>query len=124
MQGARAGRPNWRALVCGTNHNLDRIHDDAVVRRADLIQLEQIASGYPSRERFLTELARIHRTRPAIRPVCPCSEDYLIPKLAMLKAIAAQSSWPFPFDQRSVPELGWYSVLRYTSDVRNGSVIS
>jgi DNA helicase-2/ATP-dependent DNA helicase PcrA len=27
-----------------------------VTRRADLIQLEQIASGYPSRERFLTEL--------------------------------------------------------------------
>jgi DNA helicase II / ATP-dependent DNA helicase PcrA len=28
----------------------------AVLRRADLLQLEQIASGYPSRERFLTEL--------------------------------------------------------------------
>ena len=27
--------------------HLDRIHEDAVVRRADLIQLEQIASGYP-----------------------------------------------------------------------------
>jgi DNA helicase-2/ATP-dependent DNA helicase PcrA len=26
------------------------------MRRADLLQLEQIASGYPSRERFLTEL--------------------------------------------------------------------
>jgi DNA helicase-2/ATP-dependent DNA helicase PcrA len=36
--------------------HLDRIHEDAVTRRADLIQLEQIASGYPSRERFLTEL--------------------------------------------------------------------
>jgi DNA helicase-2/ATP-dependent DNA helicase PcrA len=36
--------------------HLDRIHEDAVVRRADLIQLEQIAAGYPSRERFLTEL--------------------------------------------------------------------
>ena len=36
--------------------HLDRIHEDAEVRRADLIQLEQIASGYPSRERFLTEL--------------------------------------------------------------------
>jgi DNA helicase-2/ATP-dependent DNA helicase PcrA len=36
--------------------HLERIHDDADVRRADLIQLEQIASGYPSRERFLTEL--------------------------------------------------------------------
>jgi type II secretory pathway pseudopilin PulG len=34
----------------------ERIHEDAVMRRADLAQLEQIASGYPSRERFLTEL--------------------------------------------------------------------
>jgi hypothetical protein len=29
-------------------------HKDAETRRADLIQLERIASGYPSRERFLT----------------------------------------------------------------------
>jgi DNA helicase-2/ATP-dependent DNA helicase PcrA len=36
--------------------HLDRLHEDAVTRRADLLQLEQIAAGYPSRERFLTEL--------------------------------------------------------------------
>jgi DNA helicase-2/ATP-dependent DNA helicase PcrA len=36
--------------------HLERIHEDATARRADLLQLEQIASGYPSRERFLTEL--------------------------------------------------------------------
>jgi hypothetical protein len=36
--------------------HLDRIHKDAVTRCADLIQLEQIAGGYPSRQRFLTEL--------------------------------------------------------------------
>ena len=36
--------------------HLDRIHEDAEFRRADLLQLEQIAAGYPSRERFLTEL--------------------------------------------------------------------
>ncbi len=36
--------------------HLDRIHEDAETRHADLIQLEQIAAGYPSRERFLTEL--------------------------------------------------------------------
>jgi len=36
--------------------HLDRIHEDAETRRADLVQLEQIAGGYPSRERFLTEL--------------------------------------------------------------------
>lgn len=36
--------------------HLDRLHEDAVARREDLLQLEQIASGYSSRERFLTEL--------------------------------------------------------------------
>jgi hypothetical protein len=36
--------------------HLQRNHEDAEMRRADLLQLEQIASGYPSRERFLTEL--------------------------------------------------------------------
>jgi DNA helicase-2/ATP-dependent DNA helicase PcrA len=36
--------------------HLERRHDDAMVRRNDLLQLEQIAAGYPSRERFLTEL--------------------------------------------------------------------
>jgi len=50
--------------------HLERIHEDADTRRADLIQLEQIASGYPSRERFLTELTSILPTPPAIRPGC------------------------------------------------------
>jgi DNA helicase II / ATP-dependent DNA helicase PcrA len=36
--------------------HLQRIHEDATARRADLLQLEQIGSGYPSRERFLTDL--------------------------------------------------------------------
>ncbi len=36
--------------------HLERMHEDAILRRADLLQLEQIATGYPSRERFLTEL--------------------------------------------------------------------
>ncbi len=36
--------------------HLERIHDDAPARKADLVQLEQIAASYPSRERFLTEL--------------------------------------------------------------------
>ena len=35
---------------------LERIHEDAATRQADLLQLAQIASGYASRERFLTEL--------------------------------------------------------------------
>ena len=36
---------------------LERIHDDAPLRAADLVQLRRIAATYPSRERFLTELA-------------------------------------------------------------------
>jgi len=52
-----AGWPSELELVrLWYEPHLDRIHEDAVTRRADLIQLEQIASGYPSRERFLTEL--------------------------------------------------------------------
>ena len=36
--------------------HLDRLHEDAESRRADLLQLEEIAAGYPSAEAFLTDL--------------------------------------------------------------------
>jgi DNA helicase-2/ATP-dependent DNA helicase PcrA len=36
--------------------HLEQAHEDAAMRIADVLQLEQIAAGYPSRERFLTEL--------------------------------------------------------------------
>jgi ATP-dependent DNA helicase UvrD/PcrA len=36
--------------------HLERIYDDAPLRSADIAQLGQIAAGYGSRERFLTEL--------------------------------------------------------------------
>jgi DNA helicase-2/ATP-dependent DNA helicase PcrA len=36
--------------------HLERVHDDASARAADLAQLARIAAGYSSRERFLTEL--------------------------------------------------------------------
>ena len=36
--------------------HLQRMYDDAHLRLADIAQLEQIAAGYESRERFLTEL--------------------------------------------------------------------
>jgi len=54
----RSGRAGWpaeleRARLWYEPH-LDRIHEDAGTRRADLVQLEQIAGGYPSRQRFLT----------------------------------------------------------------------
>jgi DNA helicase-2/ATP-dependent DNA helicase PcrA len=67
-----------RSRLWYTPH-LECIHEDAEVRLADLLQLEQIAAGYPSRERFLTELtldppeATSDRSGPSLR-----DEDYLI----------------------------------------------
>src|SRR4051812_22725569 len=59
--------------------HLDRIHEDADSRRADLLQLEQIASGYPSRERFLTELTLDPPDATSDQAGVPLlDEDYLI----------------------------------------------
>ncbi|ABD07403.1 UvrD/REP helicase [Rhodopseudomonas palustris HaA2] len=59
--------------------HLDRIHDDAATRRADLVQLAQIASGYPSRERFLTELTLDPPDATSDQAGVPMrDEDYLI----------------------------------------------
>ena len=59
--------------------HLDRIHEDAETRRADLIQLEQIASGYSSRERFLTELTLDPPDATSDQAGVPLlDEDYLI----------------------------------------------
>jgi DNA helicase-2/ATP-dependent DNA helicase PcrA len=56
----RKGEPGWPAELerarLWYEPQLERKYDDAVVRRADLLQLEQIAGGHPSRRRFLTEL--------------------------------------------------------------------
>jgi DNA helicase II / ATP-dependent DNA helicase PcrA len=83
VEDLRAGRAAWpaeleRARLWYEPH-LDRIHEDAVVRRADLIQLEQIASGYPSRERFLTELTLDPPDATSDQAGVPLlDEDYLI----------------------------------------------
>jgi DNA helicase-2/ATP-dependent DNA helicase PcrA len=59
--------------------HLERLHEDAEVRRADLIQLEQIATGYPSRERFLTELTLDPPDATSNQAGVPLlDEDYLI----------------------------------------------
>jgi DNA helicase II / ATP-dependent DNA helicase PcrA len=59
--------------------HLDRIHEDAETRRADLIQLEQIASGYATRERFLTELTLDPPDATSDQAGVPLlDEDYLI----------------------------------------------
>ena len=60
VQSLRAGHSGWPAEMGQARlwyePHLERMHEDAMLRRADLLQLEQIATGYPSRERFLTEL--------------------------------------------------------------------
>jgi DNA helicase-2/ATP-dependent DNA helicase PcrA len=59
--------------------HLERMHDDAVVREADLAQLAQIAAGYPSRERFLTELTLDPPGATSDEAGVPLlDEDYLI----------------------------------------------
>jgi DNA helicase-2/ATP-dependent DNA helicase PcrA len=55
------------------------LDEDAEVRRADLVQLEQIAGGYPSRERFLTELTLDPPDATSDQAGVPLlDEDYLI----------------------------------------------
>ena len=57
LSGQRIGWPAELALVrAWYEPHLERRHEDAATRSADLMQLEQIAAVYPSRERFLTEL--------------------------------------------------------------------
>ncbi len=59
--------------------HLERIHEDAAVRRADLQQLAQIASTYASRERFLTELTLDPPGATSDEAGAPLlDEDYLI----------------------------------------------
>ena len=71
--GARSACGRWY------EPHLERMHDDAVVRQADLVQLAQIASGYPSRERFLTELTLDPPGATSDEAGAPLlDEDYLV----------------------------------------------
>jgi DNA helicase II / ATP-dependent DNA helicase PcrA len=59
--------------------HLERLHEDAKVREADLLQLAQIASTYPSRQRFLTELTLDPPNSTSDEAGAPLlDEDYLI----------------------------------------------
>jgi DNA helicase-2/ATP-dependent DNA helicase PcrA len=59
--------------------HLGRIYEDAELRLGDLHQLEQIAGGYPSRERFLTELTLDPPDATSDQAGIPLlDEDYLI----------------------------------------------
>jgi DNA helicase-2/ATP-dependent DNA helicase PcrA len=83
LQIIREGRAAWPAEIELARRwyepHLDRIHEDASIRQADLLQLEQIAAGYPSRERFLTELTLDPPDATSDQAGVPLlDEDYLI----------------------------------------------
>jgi len=59
--------------------HLQRLHEAAVIRGEDLLQLERIAATYPSRERFLTELTLDPPEASSDEAGIPLlDEDYLI----------------------------------------------
>ncbi len=79
----RAGRCGWPAEIeqarLWYEPHLERMHEDAQTRRADLVQLEQIAGGYASRQRFLTELTLDPPDATSDQAGPPLNdEDYLI----------------------------------------------
>jgi ATP-dependent DNA helicase UvrD/PcrA len=83
IQTLRQGAAGWPAEFDLVRRwyepHLERMHDDADVRLADLVQLAQIASGYPSRERFLTELTLDPPGATSDEAGVPLrDEDYLI----------------------------------------------
>lgn len=80
MRGGAAGWPaEMEAVRLWYEPHLERMHEDASARQADLIQLEQIAAGYPSRERFLTELTLDPPDATSDQAGVPLrDEDYLI----------------------------------------------
>jgi DNA helicase-2/ATP-dependent DNA helicase PcrA len=83
LQQLRIGTAAWPAEMEYARRwyepHLERIHEDAAMRQADLVQLERIAAGYPSRERFLTELTLDPPDATSDQAGVPLlDEDYLI----------------------------------------------
>ncbi|WP_192895688.1 ATP-dependent helicase [Arsenicitalea aurantiaca] len=83
LVGTLRGRPGWpleldhaRAWYIPL---MDGLYEDAAMREADLLQLCQIASGYPSREKFLTDLTLDPPDATSDQSGVPLlDEDYLI----------------------------------------------
>ena len=80
IDGGKAGWPAELGLARRWYEpHLERMHEDAATRQADLLQLEQIAAGYPSRMRFLAELTLDPPDATSDRAGVPVlDEDYLI----------------------------------------------
>jgi DNA helicase II / ATP-dependent DNA helicase PcrA len=79
----RSGASAWPAelefVLWWYTPQLERLYEDAKVREADLTQLAQIASTYPNRQRFLTELTLDPPSATSDEAGMPLlDEDYLI----------------------------------------------
>ena len=78
-QAAPAGRPNWSGRASGTNRISTASTRTPAPGAPISFQLEQIAGGYPSRERFLTELTLDPPDATSDQAGVPLlDEDYLI----------------------------------------------
>ena len=83
MRNLRENKSNWPAELFAARvwyePHLERLHEDAITRKLDLVQLEQIAATYPSREKFLTELTLDPPDATSAEAGIPLrDEDYLI----------------------------------------------
>src|SRR5215469_7089595 len=80
VRGNTAGWPAELELVCRWYApHLERLHENAKAREADLAQLAQIASTYPNRQRFLTELTLDPPSATSDKAGVPLrDEDYLV----------------------------------------------
>ena len=79
----RKGKSGWPAefqlIRQWYEPHLQRMYDDGHLRAADIAQLEQIAAGYGSRERFLTELTLDPPDRTSDRAnAALLDEDYTV----------------------------------------------
>jgi DNA helicase-2/ATP-dependent DNA helicase PcrA len=83
LRALRTKAAGWPTEIERVHHwyepHLERQYEDAAVRQADLAQLVQIASSYPTRERFLTELTLDPPEVTSDKAGTPLlDEDYLI----------------------------------------------
>lgn len=83
MQQLRTSAPAWPlelgAVLAWYRPHLERLHDNVAVRWADLLQVQHIAQGHASRERFVTELTLDPPEASSDESGAPHrDEDYLI----------------------------------------------
>jgi DNA helicase-2/ATP-dependent DNA helicase PcrA len=83
MKLVRGNESGWPAEIDVVRRwyapHLERLYEDFKAREVDLAQLGQIASGYPNRERFLTELTLDPPAATGDQAEAPLlDEDYLI----------------------------------------------